>query len=113
MLLSALLLQCGFVSFTYDDMSELLDRLIGIVDSLDVRAWICLHLRVLSLHTAIVPVVLLIFGLPAPSRFSSVSSVLSPAQLLMVSLKYATAIAALFWAGAVSFGFSHVLLPFC
>ena len=37
---STFLLQSGFVSFTHDNTSKLLDRLIGTVDSRDVRAWI-------------------------------------------------------------------------
>ena len=44
---STLLLLSGFVSFTHDDTYKLLDRSIGTVDSLYVRAWIYLHLRVL------------------------------------------------------------------
>ena len=57
-----------------------------------------------SLHTAIIPVVLLIFGVPALSRFSGIFSVLSLALLLMVSLKYTASISAIFWAGTVAFG---------
>ena len=57
-----------------------------------------------SLHTAIIPVVLLIFGAPALSRFSGIFSVLSLALLLMVSLKYTASITAIFWAGTVAFG---------
>ena len=61
-----------------------------------------------SLHTAIVAVVLLIFGVLALSRFSVVFSVLSLALLSMVSLEYTANIIALFWAGGVSFGILHV-----
>ena len=61
-----------------------------------------------SLHTAIIPVVLLIFGVLALLHFSVVFSVLSLALLSMVSLEYTANIIALFWAGAVSFGILHV-----
>ena len=61
-----------------------------------------------SLHTVIVAVVLIIFGVLALLRFSVVFSVLSLALLSMVSLDNTANIIPLFWAGAVSFGILHV-----